>query len=178
MGRAWWISLVLGFLGASSAWAVEVHDVRLWRAPDHTRIVFDLTGPAQHSLIALSNPNRIVLDIKSTQLRADFARLKLANTPVASIRSAAHDDGDLRVVLQISAPIDPRSFALKANEQAGDRLVLDLYDKQAVQATKVMANDGEKQTIAWIVDGMPVPARILQRDKGQDAIDLRVQTVR
>ncbi|MFC3816850.1 DUF3108 domain-containing protein [Lysobacter sp. GCM10012299] len=47
-----------------------------------------------------------------------------------------------------------------------------------MQATKVSATNGEKQTIAWIVDGMPVPARILQRDKGQDAIDLRVQSVK
>jgi hypothetical protein len=47
------------------------------------------------------------------------------------------------------------------------------------QATKVVANHSKnRQTIAWIVDGMPVPARILQRDKGQDAIDLRVQAVR
>ena len=45
-------------------------------------------------------------------------------------------------------------------------------------ATKVISDQGNKQTIAWIVDGMPVPARILQRDKGQDAIDLRVLTVR
>ncbi|HEY0502455.1 MAG TPA: DUF3108 domain-containing protein [Lysobacter sp.] len=51
-------------------------------------------------------------------------------------------------------------------------------DGQAKQATKVVSTQGEKQTIAWIVDGMPVPARILQRDKGQDAIDLRVQAVR
>ncbi|UNK50718.1 DUF3108 domain-containing protein [Lysobacter sp. S4-A87] len=51
-------------------------------------------------------------------------------------------------------------------------------DGKPVQATKVSANHGEKQTIAWIVDGMPVPARILQRDKGQDAIDLRVQSVK
>ena len=64
--------MVLGFLGTSSAWAVEVHDVRLWRAPDHTRIVFDLTGPAQHSLIVLSNPSRIVLDVQNTKLRADL----------------------------------------------------------------------------------------------------------
>ena len=49
---------------------------------------------------------------------------------------------------------------------------------QAKQATKVVSTQGEKQTIAWIVDGMPVPARILQRDKGEDAIDLRVQAVR
>lgn len=45
-------------------------------------------------------------------------------------------------------------------------------------ATKVTSTNGDKQTIAWVVDGMPVPARILQRDKGQDAIDLRVRGVR
>lgn len=49
---------------------------------------------------------------------------------------------------------------------------------QSKQATKVVSTQGQKQTIAWIVDGMPVPARILQRDKGADAIDLRVQAVR
>nr|WP_199244563.1 DUF3108 domain-containing protein [Lysobacter panacisoli] len=49
---------------------------------------------------------------------------------------------------------------------------------QTKQATKIVSSQGKKETIAWIVDGMPVPARILQRDKGQDAIDLRVQAVR
>lgn len=46
------------------------------------------------------------------------------------------------------------------------------------QATKVSSKDGNKETIAWVVPGMPVPARILQRDNGNDAIDLRVQAVR
>ncbi|RPE81026.1 DUF3108 domain-containing protein [Vulcaniibacterium tengchongense] len=49
---------------------------------------------------------------------------------------------------------------------------------KTVQATKVVGNQGDKQIIAWVVDGMPVPARILQRDNGQDAIDLRVTAVR
>ncbi|CAA0090622.1 N-acetylmuramoyl-L-alanine amidase AmiC [Halioglobus japonicus] len=131
MNRAWWISIVLGFLGASPAWAAEVHDVRLWRAPDHTRIVFDLTDPTQHSLIVLSDPGRVVLDIQDTQLRADLDKLNLANSPISSVRSGVRDGDDLRVVLEITEEVDPRSFALKANEQAGDRLVLDLYDKQA-----------------------------------------------
>ena len=51
-------------------------------------------------------------------------------------------------------------------------------DGKPQQATKVVSTNGNKQTIAWVVAGMPVPARILQRDKGQDAIDLRVQAVR
>ncbi len=46
------------------------------------------------------------------------------------------------------------------------------------EATKVVNTDGDKQTIAWLVDGMPIPARILQRKGGQDAIDLRVKSVR
>ena len=46
------------------------------------------------------------------------------------------------------------------------------------QATKVVSSNGDKQTIAWVVEGMPVPARILQRENGQDSIDLRVRSVR
>lgn len=48
---------------------------------------------------------------------------------------------------------------------------------QTHQATKVTNTDGNKQIIAWIVEGMPVPARILQRRKGKDALDLQVQSV-
>lgn len=46
------------------------------------------------------------------------------------------------------------------------------------QATKVVNTSGERQIIAWVVEGLPVPARILQREKGSDAMDLRVSVVR
>ena len=46
------------------------------------------------------------------------------------------------------------------------------------QATKVVSSNGDKQTIAWVVEGMPVPARILQRENGEDSIDLRVRAIR
>ncbi|MGO4261247.1 DUF3108 domain-containing protein [Lysobacter sp. TAB13] len=51
-------------------------------------------------------------------------------------------------------------------------------DGKSQQATKVSSKNGDKETIAWVVPGMPVPARILQRENGNDAIDLRVQAVR
>lgn len=44
-------------------------------------------------------------------------------------------------------------------------------------ATKVSNRDGDKETIAWVVDGMPMPVRILQRKDGKDEIDLRIQSV-
>jgi len=46
------------------------------------------------------------------------------------------------------------------------------------QATKVVRTDGDKQMIAWLVDGLPVPARILQRKNGRDEMDLRIKSVR
>ncbi|MAT94402.1 MAG: N-acetylmuramoyl-L-alanine amidase [Halioglobus sp.] len=156
-----------------AAAAVEVRDVRLWRAPDHTRIVFDLTAPAQHKLIVLSSPSRIVLDVQDTRLAADLAGLKLDDTPVARVRSGIRDGDDLRVVFDVSAEVDPRSFALRANEQAGDRLVLDLYDKRTQVATvKKSVDQSARRDIIIAIDaghggedpGALGPRRVREKD--------------
>jgi hypothetical protein len=41
----------------------------------------------------------------------------------------------------------------------------------------VSRTDGNKQTVVWVVDGLPVPARILQRKDGKDEMDLRLKSV-
>lgn len=43
-------------------------------------------------------------------------------------------------------------------------------------ATKVVRTSGKKEMIVWIVAGMPVPARILQREDGQDSYDLQIKS--
>ena len=90
---------VIALVLASAASAVEVRDVRLWRAPDHTRIVFDLTAPTSHKLIVLENPSRIGLDVSDTVLKTPLNVLELGNTPIKNIRSGVRDGDDLRVVL-------------------------------------------------------------------------------
>ena len=146
MGKTW-IGAILALLASASGWAVEVHDVRLWRAPDNTRIVFDLTGPTEHKLIVLDNPRRIVVDIENARLKSDLAQLKLEKTPISRVRSGVREGDDLRIVLDLSAQVDPRSFALKANEQAGDRLVLDLYDKQTSAGSSAAASTSVKKSV-------------------------------
>lgn len=154
MGRAW-IGAILGLLAASTVFAGDVHDVRLWRAPDHTRVVFDLTGPSEHNLFVLQNPTRIVLDVSNTRLKTNLSDLKLDNTPIRQVRSAVREGDDLRIVMDMSASVDPRSFALKANEKAGDRLVVDLYDQStttAKPAVKKTAQQGSKRDIIIAID--------------------------
>ena len=175
MGRAYWTLLVLWLLEASTAWAVEVHDVRLWRAPDHTRVVFDLTGAADHSLLVLSDPRRIVVDIRDARLRADLASLELENTPITAVRSGIREGDDLRVVLEVNAQLNPRSFSLKANEQAGDRLVLDLYDQAAgkkAEVRKSVTQTGSRRDLVIAIDaghggedpGALGPGRVQEKD--------------
>ena len=47
---------------------VSVHNLRLWPAPDNTRLVFDLSGPLEHRLSTLNNPERIVIEKRTRRL--------------------------------------------------------------------------------------------------------------
>lgn len=46
------------------------------------------------------------------------------------------------------------------------------------QATKVVSTSGDKQTILWVVDGLPVPARIVQKEDGKETVDLHLQSLK
>ncbi len=116
---------------AVDAWAVtQVKSVRLWRAPDNTRLVFDLSGPVQHSVFTLTSPDRLVIDINGATLAAPL-QVSTSNTPITSVRSAQRTPTDLRVVVDLSKAVTPKSFTLAPNQQYGNRLVVDLFDQEA-----------------------------------------------
>lgn len=156
--------------------AATVQDVRLWRAPDHTRIVLDMSAPAEHRVLVLQNPDRIVLDVSDAELRAAIDDLSLDDTPISRIRSGVRDGSDLRVVFDMRASVTPRSFAIAANAQAGDRLVLDLHDETPEQREQPPASasvsDDDRRDIVIAIDaghggedpGALGPGRLREKD--------------
>ncbi len=110
--------------------AAEIRDLRLWRAPDHTRVVFDLSGPVEHRIFALANPYRVVVDIDGATLKTSLDKLDLQGSPIVGLRHAAKPNSQLRVVFDLGAEVQPRSFLLAASGELHDRLVLDFYDQQ------------------------------------------------
>ncbi len=106
-----------------------VKSVRIWPAPDRTRIVFDVNGPLEHTLFVLNNPARVVVDLRDTSLESDIDRPADAGQLLRRIRYAQRNHRDLRVVFDLRKPVRPRSFLLKPNKKYGYRLVVDLYDK-------------------------------------------------
>ncbi|WP_460148169.1 N-acetylmuramoyl-L-alanine amidase [Pseudomonas sp. S2_A02] len=108
----------------------KVNSVRLWRAPDNTRLVFDLTGPVQHSVFTLTSPDRLVIDINGATLGSPL-NVNTSNTPITAMRSAQRTPTDLRVVIDLKKAVTPKSFTLAPNAQYGNRLVVDLFDNAA-----------------------------------------------
>ncbi len=138
------VGVLLVALAAEVLAASDVRSVRLWRAPDNTRLVFDLSGPVQHSVFTLAAPDRIVIDVKGARLATNLEQLSLANTPITGVRSAQRSAEELRVVIDLSAPVSPKSFTLAPNQQYGHRLVVDLFDQgsapPATQSPSVAAS--------------------------------------
>lgn len=115
-----------------TAHAASVDDIRVWRAPDHTRVVFDLSGGIDYNLFTLDNPDRVVIDISDSELRADLAAVDLDESPVLGIRAAQRDGSNLRIVLDLGGRVKAESFTLGANGDFKDRLVVDLVDENQV----------------------------------------------
>lgn len=143
--------ILLGVL-PSVVYAATVKEFRLWRAPDHTRVVLDLSAPVSHNIITLTNPHRIVVDIDSASLKANTSALDYQDSPISRIRTGVKDKNDLRVVLDLNTAVNPRSFLLKANKEYGDRLVIDLYDKEKVKRTVKHINDQHQRDIVIAID--------------------------
>ena len=135
------LSTVLSLSLASVALAaqpqsVEVKHLRMWSSPDSTRLVFDINAPVEHSVLVLRDPDRVVIDLKNTRAASLQDNLDFSQSHIQRIRSAARNDTDLRVVLDMKVAVNPKSFVLNPTQGYGHRLVLDLDQVQtAVQAS-------------------------------------------
>ncbi|EPJ52692.1 MAG: N-acetylmuramoyl-L-alanine amidase [Osedax symbiont Rs2] len=113
----------------------QVNNVRIWLAPESTRLVFDLSGPVQHKIFSLKNPDRIVVDIQGVSLKTDLNKLNLASSPIKKLR--AGNSQPLRIVFDLDEPLKPSSFSLAPNNDYGHRLVVDLARINLAKVTQI-----------------------------------------
>jgi len=122
---------LLTLLPLVSSAAVSVHNLRQWRAPDHTRLVFDLSGPLEHRLFTLADPHRIVIDMDGAEMSGPVPELDYGGPLLAQVRVGKPEEGPLRIVLDLKREARPRTFILGPAGPYGHRLVIDLYDAKA-----------------------------------------------
>ena len=122
---------------AEAAPNAAVKNIRLSESANRTRLVFDLDRSIEHSLFRLNNPERVVVDIKNTRLLDSGLIEQMQNGLLKGVRTGIRNGNDLRVVLDLSNNVTPRSFLLRPESGAGHRLVIDLQDGSAAVAKKV-----------------------------------------
>ncbi|MAC37466.1 MAG: N-acetylmuramoyl-L-alanine amidase [Halieaceae bacterium] len=121
-------------LHCTKAMAAEVSAVRLWRAPDHTRVVLDVSEQVSFTRLKLENPERFVVDLKNSRLTSSLAALPLAGTPISQLRSGIREGTDLRLVVDLKSKVKTSVFLLPPNEVNGYRVVIDLFDPPSSQS--------------------------------------------
>ena len=126
---------------AAPAFAAELAGVRLWTAPDHTRLVFDTSGAAEHKVFALQKPDRLVIDFAETRAAQDFSVAGIEDRHLSRIRHAPRPDGGLRVVLDLNQRVRPKTFHLKPNANYGHRVVVDLYPSEPAAKPRVAKSE-------------------------------------
>jgi len=111
--------------------AATTATARLWPAQEYTRLILESTTPLTHQLLAMKNPNRLVLDLDDVEFSGDLAQLGQHVQPgdpyIQSIRVSQFRSNVLRVVLDLKTEVDAQLFTLKPVGEYGNRVVLDLY---------------------------------------------------
>jgi N-acetylmuramoyl-L-alanine amidase len=140
--NAWFITGIVA-LCAGPATAADIDGFRVWTDPEKTRAVLDLDARAEYQVFTLDNPPRVVIDLQQSGLSA---QLKLIEEHAGIIRNVRHgqpEKGTLRVVLDLAATPEVKSFMLDPTADYGHRLVIDLFPEngaRAPAAAKQMAN--------------------------------------
>ena len=159
-----WASLALTGPGWALARAANILGVRLWPAPDYSRVTIESDTELKTRATLVADPPRLAVDIDGLELNATLRELvtKLGRDDpnIAGIRVGQNAPGVVRLVLDLKQPITPQIFSLGPVAAYRHRLVLDLYPQQAPDPLQALINERlqANKGPAPATSAAPVPA--------------------
>lgn len=134
------LGVLLGCGIAQAASPVVVREVRYWTAPDHTRVVLDLSGKAAYEVRRVGNPDRIAVTVAGARF-AGTDPLPVSDGLLQGIRRNPLR-GRAQVVLDLGQAARFRHFALPAQGGRPHRIVVDVFRPAIVVAPPVPPGAG------------------------------------
>lgn len=142
------LSLLLG--RAQLSYGASMMAVRIWPAPEYSRVTLESDAPLKTTQTFVADPPRLAVDIEGLQLNNALRELVgkvQANDPnIAGIRVGQFSANVVRLVIDLKQPIAPQVFTLQPVEPYQYRLVLDLYPTQAVDPLEKLIADRLKES--------------------------------
>lgn len=115
--RLW--CLVVMYLCSIATFSAQLKSIALKQQGNQTSLYLTINGPFTHKVFFLSNPERVVLDLKETQLAVDLNQLGLINGLVKQVRSGQSEPRTLRLVFEVNQKVQLRSSPWKPNGTFG-----------------------------------------------------------
>ena len=135
------------------AYGNSIDGVRVWPAPENTRIVFDLSNKPDYKYFSLKNPQRLVIDFKNSKNLVSFKNVLKTDKRIKRIRtSKSKTKGTTRLVLELANNYSLAVFPLAPAGQYGNRLVIDLFDQEKI----TQRTHTPKNTLGWHQGGTRV----------------------
>ena len=119
------------FCQCSAGFAAVVNDIRMWHAPDRSRIVLDLDKSVDFKVFSLKSPDRVVLDLPQTTLSSALPVSGSTGQFIRRMRAGYPAEGVLRLVFDVQKPVQYLIQLLKPVDNYRYRLVMDYYSKDA-----------------------------------------------
>ncbi|GAC1602255.1 MAG: N-acetylmuramoyl-L-alanine amidase [Ramlibacter sp.] len=128
-------TLVLLLGGQQIARGATILAVRVWPAPDYTRVTIESDGLLVSRQIVVPDPPRLAVDIDGIELnpalRDLVAKVKSDDPFIAGIRVGQGSPSGVRLVIDLKQGALPQVFNLPPVAAYQHRLVVDLYPRQA-----------------------------------------------
>ena len=167
--------LLLSVSPVGLAASASVVAVRVWPASTYTRVTIESSTPLKYRQFALSNPERVVVDLEGVQLNSVLKgaanQVQTSDPYLKFMRVGQNTPKTVRLVFEVKTPVQPQMFTLKPVAEFRNRLVLDFYPSNGaseIEDDPLLAllreyNDGDLQ--------QAVPAQTDTRKPGRAGRD-------
>ena len=116
--------------------------VRVWPAPEYSRVTLESDQPLRVRKHFVSDPPRLAVDIEgidlSPELRELVAKVRPDDPNIAGIRVGQNTPNVVRLVVDLKQAAQPQVFSLDPVAAYGHRLVFDLYPEKAIDPLEAL----------------------------------------
>ncbi len=127
-------SIVLSLGLAELAHGATIITVRVWPAPEYSRVTIESDSALSTKQTFVPSPPRLAVDIEGITLNPALkelvAKVRADDPNIAGIRVGQFSPNVVRLVVDLKLPIRPQVFALTPVAAYQHRFVLDLYPEQ------------------------------------------------
>jgi N-acetylmuramoyl-L-alanine amidase len=135
-------TLLLSVLAPLKAAAAQILAVRVWPAPDYTRVTLENDGELKYTHLMVSHPPRLVVDIDglalNDTLKSLVAKVESNDPYIQQVRVAQNRPNVVRLVFDLKEAVKPQVFTLAPVAGYHHRLIFDLYPVQEADPLAAM----------------------------------------